>query len=394
MNPRAPCVTGPVVYNVSSDPVAGLALHWLMRDRKPKPRMLGKGKTAGNETDRNRAAASSPTRTVTGMGLVLSLVCCGFFSLQSLCVRLAKTNNGIILFVRYTIQLILCTPCIRHSPNSSFLGPPSKIPWLVLIGTISSVTVAAEYFSFQNLPLGDATVLIVGTTPVFTGIMGIILLREKWPISEVVAAIFSIGGVVCVARPTFLFGYISNAEHGENSTVRDWEVDVPHDSTLRTLAIVTALVGAFTTALGFLAVRKTARSVNSMTVLVYSSVIGGTGAAVYLCAREGLILPCSHPETRWLLLGIGVAGFMGQVTGTKAIRLQSASTVAMVRYLDVPVSFAYEVLFFRGELNVFSLIGAIIIVIAAITAGLFQLRQERREARQYCPYVWSKRPFI
>jgi drug/metabolite transporter (DMT)-like permease len=263
----------------------------------------------------------------------------------------------------------------------------------VLIGTISSVTVAAEYFSFLNLPLGDATVLILGTTPVFTGIMGFILLKEKWPLSEVMAALVSIGGVVCVARPTFLFGHISIPQH-KNSTAGNWEVDIPHDPTLRNLAVITALAGAFTTALGFLAVRKASSGVHSMTVLVYSSVIGGTGAAVYLCATDGLILPCSHPGARWLLLGVGVAGFMGQVTGTKAVQLQSASTVALVRYLDVPLSFAYELLFFRGELNVFSLIGAIIILIAATTAGLFQLRQEKKEARQFCPYALSKRPFI
>ncbi|XP_062500799.1 solute carrier family 35 member G1-like [Corticium candelabrum] len=368
---------------LSADPVLGVAVNWLRRHKPRKSGLLYGNEENDKKTD-NYCQGAPAVRSISGKGMLLSLACCAFFSLQSLCVRLGQVDTVTSLIVRSVIQLTLCGPwTVLNSSGTTTVDLPWKRPSLLLIGVFSSLTVAAEYFSFRNLPLGDATVLLLGTAPVFTGVLAMLLIKEKWPLADIIAAVLSIAGVVCVARPTFIFGSLTTDMQETNETSEAWKVDTPDDdSSLRMFAIFTALAGALTTSFAFLAVRKAGNSVSYISVSIYSSVIAGVGSAIYLCVkRESLVVPCSKTQSRYLLVAIGVTGFMGQVTGTKAIQLQSASTVALVRYLDVPLSFSYEVLFFRHQLSAFSLVGATVIVIAATVAGLFKMRQDRQRRR-------------
>ena len=76
---------------------------------------------------------------------------------------------------------------------------------LVFIRVMFSVVVKIVLiWSFQNLPLGDATALIF-TSPLFACIFGRIFLKEKLTLPHLIALILGIIGIVLIAKPTFYF---------------------------------------------------------------------------------------------------------------------------------------------------------------------------------------------
>ena len=61
------------------------------------------------------------------------------------------------------------------------------------------------YYSLQYLSLADATV-ITFLGPLATGLLGFLVLGEPFTVREVLGGIVSLGGVVLIARPAFIFG--------------------------------------------------------------------------------------------------------------------------------------------------------------------------------------------
>ncbi|XP_065827530.1 solute carrier family 35 member G1-like [Oscarella lobularis] len=327
--------------------------------------------TLETKDDGNRAAEPKRRRTRFGTSLIFVLLSCVFFSSQTLCVRLVGVDPVFSFMVRCVVQIALCVPCILHSSSATFWGLPGQKKWLVVVGLFSSLTVAAEYYAFQNMPIGDATVLVLGAAPVFTGILGWLLLREKWPVLDIIAALLSAVGVALIARPDFIFRAKSVANQ-TNAT------DLPTFSVPRGLPIVIALCAALTTAFGFLAVRKLKKKVDFLTVLFYSALIGGLGSVVwFFIKREDVFLNCNFKEARALLLCIGISGFLGQVTCTRALQLENAATVASIRYLDVVLGFLLELALFREEITAYSVAGAAIILGSTVTVSAHKLRRSR-----------------
>ena len=92
------------------------------------------------------------------------------------------------------------------------------------------IGLSGNYFSLQYLSVSDATVLQF-LAPMCTGIAGALLLREHFSREQAFAscelphdyqgvsgteswhAVFSLIGVVLIARPSFIFGYAVNSAH-------------------------------------------------------------------------------------------------------------------------------------------------------------------------------------
>ena len=67
------------------------------------------------------------------------------------------------------------------------------------------------YFSLQYLSLSDAVALTF-LVPMVTAFLAFVLLHEKYSILEAICSVFSLAGVVLIAKPTFIFGNESNKE--------------------------------------------------------------------------------------------------------------------------------------------------------------------------------------
>ncbi|KAI8924168.1 hypothetical protein BC831DRAFT_513565 [Entophlyctis helioformis] len=89
--------------------------------------------------------------------------------------------------------------------NGGLLAPPHMRSLLVVRGVLGFVGLSLGFWTLTILTVADATV-IGFLAPVFTGLFGRIVLNETWEAMDAAAGFVSLGGVLLIARPKFLFG--------------------------------------------------------------------------------------------------------------------------------------------------------------------------------------------
>ena len=74
------------------------------------------------------------------------------------------------------------------------------------------MTLALLYYSFRELPLGDATTIIF-SSPVIVIALSFLFLKEPCGILRILVVCTLFTGVVLVSRPPFLFQVIENKKN-------------------------------------------------------------------------------------------------------------------------------------------------------------------------------------
>lgn len=138
-------------------------------------------------------------------GLIYMTLSAFFFSIVSLLISItARTLPSFeLLFFRGVIQALLGIAACRYL-NISPWGHPNVRFLLFMRGLVGTCALALFFFSLSVLPLADATVMFF-LGPVFTAILGRIVLKEPFGPLDALASILPIIGVVLVVKPSALF---------------------------------------------------------------------------------------------------------------------------------------------------------------------------------------------
>lgn len=76
-------------------------------------------------------------------------------------------------------------------------------------GLVGGMTLSLLYYSFRELPLGDATTIIF-SSPVIVIALSFLFLKEPCGVLRIVVVCTLFAGVILVARPPFLFQVIES----------------------------------------------------------------------------------------------------------------------------------------------------------------------------------------
>ncbi|XP_029466578.1 solute carrier family 35 member G1-like [Rhinatrema bivittatum] len=289
--------------------------------------------------------------TCPGLGLFYSLLASAFFSVASLLVKKIEDIHSVeISAIRYSFQLLLMIPITIYF-RSGFLGPKDMRIFLLLRGFIGSSATILLYYAVQVMPLADATV-ITFSSPVFTSIFACIFLKEMCTIWDIIFNICTITGVVLIARPPFLFGSDLPGIEGDYS------------NHLR--GTIVALTSAVFSALTLVLLRKMGKSAHYMLSIWYYTTIGLTACVIVLSVLGEWRLPNCGLD-RWLIIVMVVFGLGGQIFLTKALQIEKAGPVAIMRTMDVVFAFIFQFLFLSHSPTWWSVGGAFCVV--ASTAG-------------------------
>lgn len=306
--------------------------------------------TASGE-GRAREDTEKPKRCP-GLGLFYALLSTVLFSTITV---LVKTIQGIhaieISAIRCFFQMLFILPLLIYH-KTGFLGPRDKRIYLMLRGFLGSNAMIMLFYAVQQMPLADATV-IAFSNPVFTSLLAWIFLKEKCTIWDCVFTVFTITGVILIARPPFLFG----------EALGGFETDYTKHMK-GAIAALTAAVGAACT---FVILRKLGKSVHYYLSVWYYAVIGLIQCIIVVSVLGEWRVPFCGRD-RWLLVLIAVLGVGGQTLLTKALQLEKAGPVALMRTGDVVLSFIFQFIFFNRVPTLWSLGGALCIV--ASTSGI------------------------
>jgi drug/metabolite transporter (DMT)-like permease len=262
-----------------------------------------------------------------------------WFSVMSLLVKVAgqRLPSQQIVLVRGVITLVLSLVLLRRA-RVKVWGEHNTL--LLLRGLLGFAALSAFYYSLVHLPLAEATV-IQYLNPVFTAVLAAVLLGERLGRAEAACVGLSLGGVLLIARPGFLFG-------GE-AAIDPW-----------LLAI--AVGGALCSAGAYVTVRKIGRREHPLVVVFYFPLVTVPAALPFVVPHWLWPTP-----GEWLVLfGVGVATQIAQVYMTRGLQLEPAGKAAAVGYLQIVFAAGWGMLFFADIPDVWTIGGASLILVSTL----------------------------
>jgi len=256
-----------------------------------------------------------------------------FFSAMAALAKLAGGEIPLfeIVLARSLVVAVLSGWAVARA-GTGFVGREPRL--LVLRGVLGFSALSCFYFAVVRLPLADATVIHF-MNPVFTAVAAAIILHEHLGLMEGLLIVSSLGGVIMVARPAFIFGA----------------------NTLNPLAVGVGLVGALLAAGAYVAVRRL-RSESANLIIFYFAAVST------LLSLPGVLLhPVLPSPSMWLVLaGVGLATHLGQVFVTHGFKLERAGRASAIGYLQIVFAAGWGWLLFREAPDFWTWAGAGVIV--------------------------------
>lgn len=271
------------------------------------------------------------------------------FSIMTLLVKLVgqRLPSQEIVVARALVSLILSYAMLRREGISPW---GQDRPWLWFRGLLGFLGLSCVYGAVTHLPLAESTVLQY-LHPAITALLAGLFLGEALTGRLFAATAMSLLGVVLVARPEFLFGAGAGA--------------------LDPFWVGIALCGAFFSASAYVVVRRLSQTEHPLVIVFYFPLV-----------TLPLAIPTMWPQfmmpegIEWLiLLGIGIATQVGQVSLTRGLALLPAATGTALSYLQVVFAAAWGYVFFSERLDAWTLVGGTLVVLSAF--GVAQSKAAR-----------------
>ncbi len=260
------------------------------------------------------------------------------FSLMSALAKLAGASVPLfeVVLARSVVVAVLSGIAVVRS-GEGFRGREPRL--LLVRGVLGFGALSSFYYAVVHLPLADATVLQF-TNPVWTAFAAALFLGEMIGPREALLGLASLGGVVMVARPSFLFG---------------------HASALDPLAVGVGLFGALLTGAAYVVVRRL-RAESPMLIVFYFAAVAVVASIPMVVARP--VVP--SPRILLVLLGVGLAAHVGQAFLTWAFRLEEAGRTSAVGYLQIVFAAGWGFLLFDEIPDVWTWSGAAVVVLSTL----------------------------
>ncbi|OJA16652.1 hypothetical protein AZE42_04052 [Rhizopogon vesiculosus] len=274
-----------------------------------------------------------------------------------------------VIVVRMGITFICCViyMVITRVPDP-IVGPRGVRTLLVIRGITGFFGLCGLYWSLQYLSVADATVL-TDLTPLTTAVAGCLILKESYSMKQTVAAVCSLIGVVLIARPPFLFGS-PGVNPQANHVVPE---ATPEQRLLAVGACMISVLGSTGAYTSIRAIGKRAHSMHIMTFFsLWSTIIAALGMIVFK-------IPVVYPNTwTWalVLFMVGINGFVAQALLTLGLQREALSLCVIGVYVQVLFAVVLERLFFGVTPSLLSVLGAAIIISAAIYVVLSKQKQQ------------------
>lgn len=262
-----------------------------------------------------------------------------FFSLMTLCVK--KIDNRIPIFELVLFRSLLSLLITSFIINKKKLNPWGKNrPLLILRGLLGSVALVCIFYAIRNMPLNISTV-IQYTYPIFISIFAGLLINEKITKNIILASATGWIGILIILNPNQLSS-----------------LDVQIDN----LTIFVAFLGAISTALAYITVKKLSQTEDIFIIIKYFPFISviTLSPIVFL----NWVTPGIN-DLIWII-GIGICTQFGQTFLTIGLKKLPTSEAATMNYLQVFFGSIWGILFFNEIININFIIGSILVLLGTI----------------------------
>jgi drug/metabolite transporter (DMT)-like permease len=221
--------------------------------------------------------------------------------------------------------------------------------------------------SLSWLEISDATV-ITFLIPTMTAIVCFIWLREPFTWKEALCSFVAFCGVLFVARPPWLFS--SHIIPIDDDS--DGRAPLPSISAeQRTLAILIAILGTFGASTAYATIRVIGKRAHSLISVNYFSLIATIASFVLILVHPSLHFVMPKTISQWGLIAIiGLFGFLLQFLLTEGLQREKGGRATNLTYLQLVFALVVEKVIWGTTPPVESLVGAVLIIGAAIAVSL------------------------
>ena len=271
-----------------------------------------------------------------------------FFSLMTVCVKIIDNRIPIfeLVFFRSLISLLITSLII----NKKNINPWGKNrPLLILRGLLGTIALVCIFYAIKNMPLNISTV-IQYTYPIFIAMFAGILIKEKITKNIIIASLIGWLGILIILNPYQLSSL--NVE-------------------LNKLTILIAFLGAISTALAYITVKKLSLTEDIFIIIKYfplMSVITLSPIVLFNWVTPNI------NDLTWII-GIGIFTQAGQTFLTIGLKKLPTSNAATINYLQVIFGSVWGIVFFNELINFNFIIGAVLVLLGTIISTSKKLKK-------------------
>ena len=289
-----------------------------------------------------------PLLMVSGAGLI--------FSIQAVLSKLMPIPPGEYVFMEATFNIPFCLLVCFHSGVN--ISPPNPLKrkngWFwgrVIFGGLAS---GGKILVVRNMNIGDATAIIF-SAPIWAGLLARIILKEKYTIVNLFAAVFGLVGITLIAKPGILFHDASN----------------PGQSTLPWACATLGV--SIIAAVSYVCVRATGDDVHPMNFVLYTAIVELIcGLLINPAMKQTIVLPpCNW--VRGALLACGVGATVANLLIVRGLALENSGPATLMRNWDTVYAYIFQIIFFSVTPDWISVLGAVLIVSTALLQGIDRL---------------------
>ncbi|KAM0226580.1 hypothetical protein ACHAQD_000504 [Fusarium lateritium] len=316
------------------------------------------------------------------IGLFYVLLAQLFASIMSMTTRLLETGFETkfhalqIIFVRMLATALICSIYMWHKKVPDFpFGPREVRGLLVLRGMAGSAGLFGLYYSLSYLDISDATV-ITFLVPTLTAFIAWIALRRQEPftVKEAAAGFIAFAGVLCVARPAFLFSHdeqaspVSDGPAHTNGGILPPVKATPQE---RTIAIFCSIFGSIAVATAYSTIRVIGKRAHSLVSVNYFATLATISSFVIITVHPRLHFEIPNSSAEWIvLLSIGVSGFMFQLLLTEGLQREKAGRATNLIYVQMVFAVIIERVVWGTTPPLASFVGSALIIGSAVWVTL------------------------
>ncbi|KAI8147187.1 hypothetical protein BJV82DRAFT_598096 [Fennellomyces sp. T-0311] len=239
------------------------------------------------------------------------------------------------------------------------LGHRDVRKWVLLRGLMGAIALIFGYYGLMYLPLGDATV-IVNLQTIFATILAAIVLKEPFGRFERLCLVVCMTGTILVAKPTFLFGSPQN-DGNQNGNGLD---DIAEHT--RLLAVLARIGCALLSAVAYVTIRKVGPRAH---FLNYTLAFGAIAAVVSGLKFHDFRMP--EEVSQYIVLAlVGIFAFLGQCCINLGLQMAPTGPGTLMCMNENVFAFLYGVFIFHEYPDLFSILGAIMIIGVSAMLGL------------------------
>ena len=276
-------------------------------------------------------------------GILMAMSSSVFFTLTAVIVKYLKDiHPGEMACFRFFGIMLFTIPMVITAEVNPF-GPRNKMHYLLLRGVAGATSLYLRYAALHYLPIANATVIIL-SMPVFVCIFARVFLKEPCGFFHAIAIGVTLIGIGFTTKITTLVGMTESEG-----------VDKSKEVTGLLFSMGATLIGASV----YIFVRKVKECHDSV-ILFNFSLVALSEVSIITAAEKGFSMPTGNAP--WLLMALAILSFYGQLLLTKALQVEEASLVSVIRSSsEVVCAFIFQIVIFNSLPDVYACIGAFLV---------------------------------